>query len=101
MLISPHADDAALLAAAAVVHVCVSLFWGLVLASALPRKLTTVWAVVAAAAIAVLDLRAIGRLFPEILALAFWPQFADHLAFGAVLGFVLQRRRRKRRSRTA
>jgi hypothetical protein len=37
----------------------------------------------------------IGRFFPEIRALAFWPQFADHLAFGAILGGVLAHLRGK------
>jgi hypothetical protein len=54
-----------------------------VLSWLLTRTRTTLWAVAALAGIAVLDLRVIGRLFPEIYALAFWPQFADHLAFGA------------------
>ena len=96
MLIPADSDDRELLLAAAAVHVSVSLFWTAVLAPLLPRRYTVAWAVFALACIAVLDLRVIGRLFPEIYALAFWPQFADHLAFGAILGGVLAYRRSKR-----
>jgi hypothetical protein len=94
MLIPPASSDTHLFGAAAVVHAMISLFWSAVLTSLLPRKRTTLWAIAALAAIAVFDLRVIGRLFAEIYALPFWPQFADHLAFGAVLGAVLEWRRR-------
>jgi hypothetical protein len=99
MLISSKASDAQLFFAAAVVHATVSLFWAAVLTWLLPRRRTTLWALAALAGIAVLDLRVIGRLFPEIYALPFWPQFADHLAFGAVLGAVLEWLRRGRAAR--
>lgn len=94
MLIPVNSSDARLFAAAAIVHASISLFWTTVLSILLPRRRTSLWAIAALAAIAVLDLRVIGPLFPEIYALPFWPQFADHLAFGAVLGAVLQWRRR-------
>jgi hypothetical protein len=97
MLISPRSDDVSLFRAAAVVHAAISFFWAAVLTWLLPRRHTTLWAIAALALIAVLDLRVIGVLFPEIYALPFWPQFADHLAFGAVLGAVLEWRRRHRR----
>ena len=43
------------------------------------------------ALIALLDLRAIAPLFfPEVAALPFGPQLADHLAWGAVVGIVLR-----------
>jgi hypothetical protein len=32
-------------------------------------------------------------LFPEVAALAFWPQLADHLIWGACIGVVFQRGR--------
>jgi hypothetical protein len=96
MLISVESSDTRLFWSAAVVHAVVSMFWATVLAWVLPRKRTLVWALVASAGIAVLDLRVIGRVFPEIHALAFWPQFADHLAYGAVVGAVLQWRWRRR-----
>lgn len=100
MLLSPESNDRALFAAAAVVHLTISLFWAAVLNTLLPRKRTTIWSIGALAAIAVLDLQLIGRLFEEIYALPFWPQFADHLAFGATLGGVLEWRRRNRLMRT-
>jgi hypothetical protein len=56
------------------------------LAPVLPHRHTTLWGIMALALIAIPDLRIIGRLVPEIFALPFWPQFADHIAFGAVLG---------------
>ena len=96
MLIPPMSTDAELFIAATFVHVGVSLFWTLVLVPLLPQRHTLIWAIVALACIAVLDLRVIGLLFPEIFALSFWPQFADHIAFGAVLGSVLVYRRRRR-----
>jgi hypothetical protein len=96
MLIGPTSSEGALFAAAAVVHAAVSAFWTAALVPLLPRQHTTLWAVMAIAFVAVLDLRIIGLLFPEILALSFWPQFADHLAFGAVLGGVLEYRRGRR-----
>jgi hypothetical protein len=93
MLISARAGTLELMSAAAVVHFTVSFFWAAILAHLLPRRRIMLWAVVAASAIAVLDLRIIGRLFPEIFALPFWPQFADHLAWGLTVGAVLDWRR--------
>ena len=97
MLIPATSTDRELFIAAALVHAGVSLFWTLVLVPLLPHRHTIIWAIVALACIAVLDLRAIGRLFPEIFVLSFWPQFADHIAFGATLGSVLEYRRKRRR----
>jgi hypothetical protein len=95
MLISPASSLAALVAAAALVHSAVSLFWAAILVWALPRRATFLWAMLAAALIAVLDLRVIApAFFPPVAQLAFWPQFADHLMWGAALGAVLTWRRR-------
>jgi hypothetical protein len=83
------------IAAAAVVHVCVSLFWSVLLWLVLPYRLTTLWALLASAAIAFLDLRLIAPVFfPEVAALDFWPQFADHLTWGACVGLALRYGRR-------
>ena len=101
MLIPTTSSDGELFIAAALVHAGVSLFWTVVLVLLLPHRHTFAWAIVALACIAVLDLRVIGRLFPEIFALSFWPQFADHIAFGAALGGVLQCRRRNRQRLSA
>lgn len=81
------------IAAAALVHGAVSLLWAFVLWLVLPRRHTIVWALAAAMAIAVLDLRIIAPVFfPEVAALDFWPQFADHLMWGACVGAALGRR---------
>jgi hypothetical protein len=77
--------------AAGAVHATVSLFWGCVLWLALPLRRTTLWAIAVSAAIAVLDLRVMAPIFfPEVAALAFWPQFADHMMWGVCLGLVLE-----------
>jgi hypothetical protein len=95
LLRAEEASFGKLFLAAAVVHACVSLLWAWLLWLALPVRHTALWAVLAAAAIAVLDLRIIApAFFPEIAALAFWPQFADHLMWGACAGVVLQYRSR-------
>jgi hypothetical protein len=95
MLIPADSTLPELIAAATVVHLSVSLFWAAVLTRLLPRKFTIAAAMLAAAGIAVLDLRVIGRFFPEVHALPFWPQFADHLAWGATVGAVLSWRFRR------
>jgi hypothetical protein len=83
------------IAAAALVHASVSLFWTVALWVALPYRHTTLWAVLASAGIAVLDLKVIApALFPEVAALAFWPQLADHFMWGACAGIALRNGRR-------
>jgi len=70
--------------AAAIVHASVSLFWALLLWPVLPYRNTMLWALLASAGIALLDLKVIAPVFfPEVAALDFWPQFADHLMWGA------------------
>lgn len=83
-----------LLVDAALVHASVSLFWALVLWRALPRRHVVAWAMAAAALIGLLDLGVIApRFFPEVAALEFWPQMADHLMWGLCFGGVLQYRK--------
>lgn len=97
MLVDPASADATLIAAAALAHLGVNFFWTALLVWLLPRRRVLAWALVAAAAIALLDLRVIAPLFfPEVHALAFGPQLADHLAWGAALGGVLAWRWRRR-----
>jgi hypothetical protein len=87
------------IAAAALVHASVSLFWSILLWVVLPDRYTTFWALLASAAIAYLDLRLIAPVFfPEVAALDFWPQFADHLMWGACysVGLSLARPRATR-----
>lgn len=93
MLVHGPASTAMLVGAAAIVHPLVSLFWTAVFGRLLPRRHTAAWAVLGAAAVAVLDLRVIAPLaFPSVATLAVGPQVADHLMWGALLGGVLQAR---------
>jgi hypothetical protein len=82
-----------LLAAAVPVHLALSLGWAVVLGAVLPRRHTVAWGAVAGAAIAALDLGVIGRRIPAIAALPQARQWADHLAYGAAVGWVLRARR--------
>jgi hypothetical protein len=83
-----------LLVAAVPAHVAISLAWACVLAVVLPRRRTTLAGAAAGLAIAAFDLGVVGRRFLRIRALPLGPQLADHVAFGAVVGAVLARRRR-------
>jgi hypothetical protein len=83
-----------LLAAAVPVHMTLSVAWALVLTRALPRGRETASGAVAGLGIAALDLGVVGRWFPPVRALPLLPQVADHVAFGAAVGYVLGRRRR-------
>jgi len=95
MLLPSEGRLSVLVTAAALVHASVSLFWALVLWLALPRRRTMLWALLASAAIALIDLRLVApAFFPEVAALAFWPQFADHLMWGACVGLALKKGRR-------
>ena len=80
-----------LCAAAVPVHLATSLGWAGVLARA---RVNMRAGALAGLAIAALDLGVAGRLFPRIRALPLAPQVADHVAYGATVGFVLARRRR-------
>ena len=92
---------ARLLVAAVPVHLAASLGWALVLGAVLPRRRTTVAGALAGVAIAGVDLAAAGRAFPRIRALPLAPQLADHVAYGAVVGTVLGRRRARRHGRAS
>lgn len=81
----------ALVAAAIPVHVTLSLGWGVVLALVLPRRKTVLWGGLAGIAIAALDLGIIGRNVDRVRALSPGPQIADHIAFGAIVGYVFSR----------
>jgi hypothetical protein len=96
MLIRPDAPLAALIAAAALVHAVVSFFWASVLRFLLPPCHIAVWAMAWSAGVALLDLRVIAPIFfGSVASLPFWPQFADHLMWGACLGVTLQLRLRR------
>jgi hypothetical protein len=96
LLLPATAAASSLLIAGALAHAAISIAWAIVLAFLLPRRHTVLVATLAGAAIAALDLGIVGRLFPLIAELAFLPQLADHLAYGAIAGAVIARRRRAR-----
>lgn len=92
-------DDAstiALLAAAVPVHLSISIGWGIVLSAILPRRRTALWGAFAGTLIAAIDLSAAARLWPRVRALPQPAQVADHIAFGAIVGVVVARRRAAR-----
>lgn len=92
-LLAPRARSPVVLALAAVpVHVGLSLGWAVALAAVLPRRHTVAWAAAGGLAIAALDLGLIGRRRARVRALAPLPQVLDHLAYGATVGAVLNRR---------
>jgi hypothetical protein len=80
-----------LLAAAVPVHLGLSLGWAIVFERAGVRGAAR--GAAAGAVVAVLDLGVVGRHFTRIRALPLGPQVADHLVYGAVVGFVLGRSR--------
>lgn len=80
-----------LVPAAAVLHLALSLFWAHTIATVFPRRRPVLWGSVAGLAIAIFDLRIIGRRWARIRALAVVPQLADHMVFGVVVTCVLQR----------
>ena len=77
-----------LVAAAVPVHLALSLGWAVVLERAGVRGARA--GAAAGLAIAVLDLGVVGRRFPRVRALPSWPQVADHVTYGAVVGVVLE-----------
>lgn len=81
----------ALVAAALPVHMTLSLGWGVVLALVLPRRRTVLWGALAGIGIAALDLGVIGRNMRRVRALSPGAQVADHIAFGASVGYILSR----------
>ncbi len=70
----------------AVAHAVVTVGWTLVLERLLRRRHRVAWGAAAGLAIAALDLTIAEHRFPAIAALPRWPQVADHLAFGALVG---------------
>ena len=73
-----------LLVAAFPVHLAISLFWAFVI----PRRAGVVGGAACGLAIAALDLGVLAP--PRMRELATWPQVADHVAFGAVVGWALR-----------
>jgi hypothetical protein len=98
------ADDAPprrLLVAGAVAHGVLSLGWGVVFAAVLPRRRPALWGALAGLVIAGIDLGVVGRRLPRIRALPQWPQIADHVAYGAVVGAALSQMTKRPGARPA
>src|SRR5439155_1517772 len=83
----PERGTPALLAAAVPAHLAVSLGWAFVL----PRRAGVAGGALAGLAIAALDLGVLARWFPRVRALPLGPQVADHVVYGAVVGWALRR----------
>lgn len=75
-------------------HMIMTMWWTAVLSAVLPRRTGAGTAArlgaVGGAAIAAIDLTIARRRFPAIAALPAAGQVADHLAFGALVGTVLE-----------
>jgi len=85
-----------LVLAAVPAHLGISLSWGVVMALTLPRRWTVAAGGLSGLAIAALDLGVFAAGFPRIRALPLWPQVADHLAYGVIVGVAVARRRAAR-----
>lgn len=95
-ILLPDETNRVRLALAAVpLHLALSFGWALALDRAGVRGAAR--GAAAGLAICALDLGVIGRRFPRVRALPLAPQVADHLAYGAVVGLALERRRRRPR----
>ena len=93
LLLPRETRTPALLVAATPAHLALSLGWAFVLERALPPGRELVGGPLGGLAIAALDLGVIGRRLPRIRALPQPRQWADHVAYGLVVGLVLARRR--------
>ena len=93
ILLPGETRRARLVAAAVPVHLALSLGWGLVLARMLPRGHEVVSGAGAGLGIAALDLGLLGRRSERVRALPLGPQLADHVVYGATVGYVLARSR--------
>jgi hypothetical protein len=51
---------------------------------------------IAGLGIAAVDLGVVGRRFPHVGTLPLVPQVADHIAYGALVGMIVARRRGRR-----
>jgi hypothetical protein len=100
MLLPHERRTAVLLAAAAPVHLALSIGWAAVMATALPHGREPAWGIAGGMVIATLDLALIGRRIPSIGTLPQGRQWADHAAYGLSVGLVLRARRAGRRART-
>jgi hypothetical protein len=91
LLLDEDAEPLHLLLAGGVTHLAISAWWATVLAIVLPVGRRTRWGAAAGLAIAALDLGVVARRYPRVRALAVMPQVADHVAFGVLVGWMLDR----------
>ena len=97
MLLPAASSLPSLVVAAAVVHTAISFFWAALLVRVLPRRHVIASAIAAALIVGLIDLKLIApAFFPEVAALPFLPQMADHAMWGAALGVALAYRWRER-----
>jgi hypothetical protein len=82
-----------LVAAAVPVHLALSIGWAVVLAALLPRRRAVSGGALAGFLIVALDLGIVGWRSARVRPLPLLPQVADHVLYGATVGFVLDRRR--------
>ena len=88
----PGRRDRPSVVAGGAVHAALTLGWTAVLTAVLRRLRGGVAAgALGGAAIAALDLGVVARRYPAIRGLPQGPQWADHLAFGAVVGAATRR----------
>ena len=87
----PRRGERPSLVGGVIVHIGVSAAWTTAFGLAARRwRFGAVRGALAGLAIATLDLCFLGRRFPPIAALPQGAQWADHVAFGAVLGWALR-----------
>lgn len=100
LLVPANASRPTRVVAGGVAHAGLSLGWGVALAWLAPDDTrptrAAAWGALAGLGIAALDLGTVGRRRPAIRSLPPVPQVLDHLAFGAIAGWVISRRRRGR-----
>jgi hypothetical protein len=89
MLLPRETRTLPLVAAAIPVHLTLSFGWAVVLEQA--GRGGVARGTAAGLAIAALDLGLVGRRFARVRALPLGPQIVDHLAYGAIVGFALDR----------
>jgi hypothetical protein len=85
----PGREDRPGLITGGIVHFVVSAFWGGVLGLLLPRRHTAAWGAAAGLGIAAVSLPTVGRRRRAIAALPQVAQWADNVAFGFVIGWLL------------
>jgi len=69
-------------------HFVVSCFWSFILRIFLPKKNQIILAGFAGILIALFDLKIIAPFIPSLANLDFYPQLADHILWGMIVGFV-------------